>query len=219
MTTTQGMFDIDSLIAEANPRPPYTGRAPLRFTTDYYTLEELVEAQYEARLAAGDDYCHSWRHMWHPEFMGVRQQDSNGHLLAMVECDLRCSCLLMPPYGYNTRYCYCPGDLICQSICETCAWHFIGTWNQAVEAWHDHAWAGWRELPILGLVKSGTDRAKQLAALVKEVEYPAEWMRAGAPIITDRENGSTRHVPDYSPWRGFDIAYTAVLAERVEAAA
>jgi len=206
----QQTFDLDTLIAEANPRAPYKGRAPLRFTTDYFTIEELVEAQDEARLVAGSDYCYSWRHMWHPQFGGAGRTEHNGHVLAIVEADLRCNCLLMPPFGFNTRRCYCPGEQISQTICETCSWHFIGTWNQSVEALHDHAWPGWRDLPRLGQVRTGVDRKKQLAHLIAQVDYPTAWMVPGAPVLTARESGATRHVPDYSPWRGFDIAASEV---------
>lgn len=41
----QEAFDIDALITEATPAPIYTGRAPLGFTTEMFTLEEFAAAE------------------------------------------------------------------------------------------------------------------------------------------------------------------------------
>jgi hypothetical protein len=39
--------------------------------------------------------------------------------------------------------------------------------------------------------------------------YPESIQMAGAPVITERDNG-TRHVPGRSPWGGYDLAHTAI---------
>ena len=39
-----------------------------------------------------------------------------------------------------------------------------------------------------------------------DANYPSEFRVAGAPILTDRGGSGTRHVPEYSPYGGFDLA-------------
>jgi hypothetical protein len=86
----------------------------------------------------------------------------------------------------------------------------------AVEAWHDHAWPGWRDLPILPLTPQ-TDRTdkgtSKRARAFFEAEYPTEFQQSGAPVITQRSRFGTRHVPNYSPWGGYDLCSIAVGGE------
>ncbi|WP_336661142.1 DUF6349 family protein, partial [Leucobacter sp. MMO-4] len=39
-----------------------------------------------------------------------------------------------------------------------------------------------------------------------EANYPAHWQQPGHPIITERGGVATRHVPDASPWGGYDLS-------------
>ena len=95
-----------------------------------------------------------------------------------------------------------------QMICEGCRWHHIATSeNAVVEAWHDHALPGWRDLPILPAKISTQKQARVLAWL--EDTYPPEWVRPGVPIRTHRSQHGTRHVPGRSPLGGYDL--TAVV--------
>lgn len=69
-----------------------------------------------------------------------------------------------------------------------------------MEAWHDHAMPGWRDLPV---------RPSGLKAAALEAwldAYPSGWKRPGAPIRTVRDPHGTRHVPGRSPWGGYDLA-------------
>lgn len=87
--------------------------------------------------------------------------------------------------------------------------------NAAVEDAHDHAWPGWRKLPIMprasNEARNGNKKALQRwsneVASIAGNHYPEGWLqRGGAPICTEREEYATRHVPGYSPFGGYDLA-------------
>jgi hypothetical protein len=129
----------------------------------------------------------------------------------MLQTDLRCNCRM--PYlvaeWEKIGPCYCVGDLLYQANCLDCRWHHIGTENDVVIAWHDHAWPGWCELPTLPAKlrgKMGTRTMTPKLAAWLESNYPPEFRVDGAPILTDRGGIGTRCVPGYSPYGGFDIA-------------
>ncbi len=78
-----------------------------------------------------------------------------------------------------------------------------------VEAWHDHAFPGWRQLPILPAKLRGQMGTRKMTPKLEEwleANYPPEFRVAGAPILTDRGGSGTRHVPSYSPYGGFDLS-------------
>lgn len=204
-------FDIDTLIHDADLQaaPPWTGPAPLCFTTDYYTPDELGTAFRRWQFEAGSFGCIPRSHMWHPAITMERANtDTPGHDLTVLTADLRCE-------HYGER-CQCVGDLIHRAICETCRWHADGTEAHVVAAWHDHAWPGWRHLPVVPTeVVKWDDRGrpgKKLAAWIEQ-NQPTRWQVPGAPIITVRAQHGTRHVPRRSPWGGFDLSHTALLTD------
>jgi hypothetical protein len=207
-TTGQIAFDIDALIHDADLRaaPAWGGPAPLRFTTGYYTPGQLAAAFERWCFEHGSFGCIPRSHMWHPAItMGDANTDTAGHDLAVLTADLRCD--------HHGERCQCVGTLLTRAICETCRWHADGTEQHAVEAWHDHAWPGWRTLPVapLGITK-WDDRGRpteKLAAWIEE-HQPVAWQLPGAPIITERARYGTRHVPHRSPWGGFDLSHTAL---------
>lgn len=151
--------------------------------------------------------------MWHPGLPIDPHGEANGHTLASFSADLRCRWW---DHGEdqdgNRIRCSCVGDLLTQGICETCQWHVIGTESKVVEAWHDHAWPGWRDLPVI----PASVKAREMGTITKrgrtwiEAHYPAEWQVPGAPILTERTPPGTRHVPGYSPWGGYDLSHTAL---------
>lgn len=106
-----------------------------------------------------------------------------------------------------------PGDLMYLAVCEPCGWHDINdTENAVVEAWHDHAVPGWRELPVVPAQVRVRDE-KGLTKFAKTwiaKHYPKHMQVPGAPIITERANAGTRHVGGYSPWGGYDLSSTAL---------
>ena len=91
-----------------------------------------------------------------------------------------------------------------------------GDENSAVEGWHDHAFPGWRELPIVPVRLCDVEKIGLSKAAKKWVEdhYPKSMQVVGAPVITQRSSMGTRHVPGCSPWGGYDISHTAVDASR-----
>jgi len=195
-------------------RPAYNGPAPLHFTDAYFTPDELLAARDE--LDRPRDYGRS-RHTWHLGLTTGWCATAPGHTLCLLSCDLRCP----PNHKDRGEVCQCVGDLLEQANCPECRWHFIGTEGAAVEAWHDHAWPGWRELPIVPVdvvgriggmnAKSAVDKKKAAKACQwVEAHYPTDWQVEGAPVLTERAPMGTRHVPGYSPWGGFDLCYRVV---------
>lgn len=85
--------------------------------------------------------------------------------------------------------------------------------NPAAEDALDHAWPGWRDLPAapgLPRIQSGTSKAdlRALARWAGQVTaiYPQGWLEAGGPVRTLRTGRGTRHVPDRTPYGGYDMA-------------
>lgn len=205
------MYDLLDLLDDIT-RPVYDGPAPLGFTSRYFTPDELLAARAELARIRGD-----WSKD-HPTFgawmLGITTGwcgTAPGHRLCMLQTDLRCNCRM--PYlvaeWEKIGPCYCVGDLLYQANCPDCRWHHIGTENDVVIAWHDHAWPGWRELPTLPAKlrgKMGTRTMTPKLAAWLEANYPPEFRVDGAPILTDRGGIGTRCVPGYSPYGGFDIA-------------
>lgn len=203
------MYDLLDLLEDLT-RPAYTGPAPLGFTGAYFTPDELLEAKKELAQVRGE-----WSKN-HPTFgawmLGITTGwcgQAPGHRLCILQTDLRCRCRF--PYlvaeWEKIGPCFCVGDLLYQANCPDCSWHYIAA-NEldAVIAWHDHAWPGWRNLPALPAKlrgKMGTSTMTPKLEAWFEENYPPEFRIPGAPILTDR-NG--RHVPGYSPFGGFDIA-------------
>lgn len=98
-------------------------------------------------------------------------------------------------------------------ICEPHGWHVIASdENAAVEAWHDHSFPGWRDLPVVPARLRSTDEIRLSKAARKWIEqhYPASMRVVGAPVITERNGAGTRHVPGRSPWGGYDMSSTGV---------
>lgn len=105
--------------------------------------------------------------------------------------------------------CCCVGDLMYRGACRHCAWEGPAHTreNAAAENACDHAWPGWRELPLVPRVP---DERKKRATWVEYVNqlYPPGWLEHGGPIRTERPRGGTRHVPDRTPFGGYDLAAT-----------
>ncbi len=70
-----------------------------------------------------------------------------------------------------------------------------------------------RSHPACRASRSGTSKA-DLRALARWAErvnaiYPEGWLEAGGPIRTQRGQYETRHVPDRTPYGGYDMAVPA----------
>lgn len=211
-------FDLDELT-----RSPYAGPAPAHFTAEYFTPDELLAAHAEGtRLAGGVWPRLAPNHTWD---LGITTGYSNrktvGHTCVLLDVDLRCDC--WPRFrGSRDDWdaaggCQCVGSLLYQANCPDCRWHAFGEENEVVEAWHDHAWPGWRDLPVLPFDHENwnVERSvwsKKASAWIEE-NQPTEWRVSGAPLLTQRQKFGTRHVPGRSPWGGFDLSSTAVGGE------
>jgi hypothetical protein len=187
-------WDFDAMLAEVNPEPAralWRGPAPLHFTTEVYTLEQFAEAFKEFKELYGNFNCFAASHMWHLGYSGG--SDTPGHFMQVLSAELGC--------WHWGRGCQCVSAHLQRAICA-CGWatNIVVSDATAVETWHDHAWPGWRDLPVV--VKS----------VDKMPGYPDEWKVPGAPVITHRESGGTRHVPGRSPFGGYDMSDSAVAA-------
>ena len=205
-------FDIDTLIEEVNPPPAYTGRAPLHFTVTAFTPGEYMEAEDHLReIGEGFGIHVGPPHIWHKGY------DSSlatpGHSFTVLAADLGCE-----DYGrdshrfaFGRRVCSCVGGRVNRGHCE-CGWasEITADGSAPVEAWHDHAWPGWRDLPVIpkGIrpASGGITKTTKAAYAWVIAHYPTEWQKPGAPVITERAGIGTRHVSGYSPWGGYDLA-------------
>lgn len=112
---------------------------------------------------------------------------------------------------------YDDGALKHRAICDACGWGTpVGTERETVALWHDHAWPGWRDLPVVPLdiaprgggmdLKRAYDKvAARRGCDWVQANYLTDWHVDRAPILSERSGYGTRDVPGYSPWAGFDI--------------
>lgn len=210
-----GQFTFDDLFheAEVEADPPWTG-APLHFTTGYHSPAEFDAAfEHWQFLHKGQIGAYAASRMWHRAIAVPGGVSVGAHGFDMFTADLRCE-----PWTHDGPHdgCSCVGGLTYQSICEPCGWHDLSEdENGAVEAWHDHAVPGWRDLPIVPAhipISDGARLTMTARAWIVE-HYPPEFQFVGAPILTERSGGH-RHVPGRSPWGGYDLSHTAVDPER-----
>lgn len=198
------LFDLADFEREAVAATPWHG-APLTYTTDYYTPEELRAAFERYRAERGDFGCIPRSHMWHPAYPGQGDRTvTEGHELHIFHADTRCR-----ESDHDHTAAPLPDDLTSQGICPACRWHMIDRSEGAiVEAWHDHAMPGWRELPVLPGKLARFDSPKRIAAVAAWIaeNYPPAWQRLGVPILTERGPYGTRHVPGRSPLGGYDLS-------------
>ena len=131
-------FDFDEFAREdARAKLPEWAGAPLRFTDDYYPPAMLDEAFEHWRFINGSFGSFARSHMWHR--FGHATVEFGEHRAEMFFADLR-----PEPDAEG------PGELLKKIVCEPCVWQSdAGGESDAVEAWHDHAVPGWRDLPVV----------------------------------------------------------------------
>ncbi|WP_298944598.1 DUF6349 family protein [uncultured Microbacterium sp.] len=223
MNTTLSLSDaIDQLLAEDKIAglPAWEG-TPLGFTSRYYSAADLdAAAERRALVDATKPWHDRTQHGWRADYCGVRAQFGT-HTIATYTADTRC----LWDYhqlqeGQRPRLvseripCECIGGLLHLIVCDTCELHWIHEdENAVVEAWNDHAYPGWRNLPILPAKLRGQMGTRKMTPKLEEwfeANYPAQFHVPGAPILTDRGGSGTRHVPEYSPYGGYDIAVDGI---------
>lgn len=211
------------------PELAYDGRAPLRFTTAYFTPAELDAAADQVA-----QICRSTTWEERREFAGVRSSwhraswlpsfAALGHGMDMFVADMRCDNIAN---GHREAFDWphrCPwvGGLFTMAVCQCCSWHAIGWEGQVAAWWHDHAMPGWRSLPVvpraigqeasLGL-KGGR---KGLERWV-EREMPEAWRFRGAPVITERDpNGFGTRSHLGGALGGWDLSSTVLDVAELE---
>jgi Family of unknown function (DUF6349) len=211
--------DPDQLTLWDDPPPPpapETLPSPCLFSSPARGLTaRLAEFQ-----AWRDQYGNFGRfgrsHGWHVAHQGDFAPAPPGRRCqpAVMEADLRAA------PGPRDVPCDCTetvGALLYLAACRGCEWEGQPrtTWNAAVEDGCDHAWPGWRELPILAtsfpdMAGDGTAGRRVKAKWADGVTgvYPQGWLEAGGPVRTHRPAGGTRHVPGRTPFGGFDLGTT-----------
>lgn len=93
--------------------------------------------------------------------------------------------------------------------CHGCEWRGVAaeSENEATEAAHDHAFPGWRSLPVLPHLPSDlTERQRGELLVVIDRLYPNQWVERHGPVLTRRSPIGTRHVPNRAPTGGYDMA-------------
>lgn len=146
-----------------------------------------------------------------PRFIHERGVKVDGCQTVILSVDLRCDCFRN---GVKQRgeTCECVGDLVYRHWCG-CG-HKSPVQedeNGAAEDAMDHLFPGWRELPLgpswrFDGPPSGKDKAVKLwLAQAVKAGYSEEWLQAGGPVRTARGYGGGRHVPERTPWGGYDL--------------
>lgn len=223
------MFELEDF----TPAPVFSGRQELLgFTRAFFTAAEFDEA---APFL-------SRRHNWTRSAGMVIDRSPAGCQLVEYRADLRCTVglhggrmfwrqptpeHLWKKYGEGDAdaRCQCVGELVTMASCERCAWNHVDTEAGALLAWLDHAWPGWRDLPLIpaeiqppygGALrpKNGSPnpddvRAGKASHAWAVENYPAEWQIPGAPARAERDGAGRGVIPGYSPFGGLLVRTVA----------
>jgi hypothetical protein len=200
-----GQLDIFAAIDEANAeqRPRCAFNSPARGVTA--RLAEFAEWQAEYGRNGSLRRSHAWTAMF-PGKVGPTDRC----MPAVLDADVRKPDELddiatWPRCGCSENY----DELMYRGVCRGCDWEGRPRRgeNPAVEDACDHAWPGWRDVPIVAKwpgsssPKAGRWLERALAS------YPAGWLEAGGPIRTLRPSGGTRHNGQHAtPYGGYDMA-------------
>lgn len=223
------MMDALFDLTDFDPVPVYDGTAHLLgFTREYFTLAEFKAA------APFMPRHHNWQTNVHQQH---HERNAAGCELVEYWADLRCSYRehggrmswrqptpqhLFDKYGEDDTgvRCQCVGEPVSRAACDRCRWQTIGDGTQVLKGWLDHAWPGWRDLPLIpaelqppygGALrpKNGSPNPEDVkagkAAYEWAVEhYPVEWQTPGAPARVGNRRTMVRGVVSgYAPFGGF----------------
>lgn len=177
---------------------------PCLFTIDGRGLAARIAAFDAWVTANGRGGCYARSHAWHPAWCGGATVATAACAPTVLMADLRCR---HPDDGA----CCCVGDLLYRAACRHCDHEgpVRDSENAAAEDAHDHAWPGWRSLPLAPRPPQGGSSAARAAiarwGTALPDGYPPGWVEAGGPIRTRRRRYGTRHVPAATPWGGYDL--------------
>jgi hypothetical protein len=190
----------------APPRRPDTD-GPCLFSSPARGIiargEEAAAWQAEHGIAKSPTRSHAWQYgPWMPD-----PTEEHGASVLSAHVDPSPVC----PGHHATVSWYAPGHhLIYRGCCTGCDWEAGQTAdceNGAAEDALDHAWPGWRDLPVVKQLGYEPTKA-QLARWVEQVSKacPPGWLQAGGPIRTMRDGVGYRSVPKATPFGGYDAA-------------
>jgi hypothetical protein len=96
--------------------------------------------------------------------------------------------------------------LLYQGSCYGCDWKGPErpAENPAVEDAHDHAWPGWRSLPLMPSVPCNDAAAAAWLARARRV-YPVGWVDGGGPVRTLRGSPVTGRHHESGLWGGYSM--------------
>jgi hypothetical protein len=201
----EGQLDLFAEI-ETAARRERAASAPGLFDLDQIGYFQRVARAEQWRAKFGDVRSIREAHAWVPCISQIFNdyKPTDRCLPTLLTADLRCD--------HYRLDCACLGDLLYRGACFGCRWEGPprDRENRAVEDAHDHAWPGWRDLPIVPSPPEPGTSAKQRAttaswaAHVDDV-YPADWLKTGGPIRTRRAPLGTRHVPHRTGFGGYDL--------------
>ncbi len=191
--------------AEAARREQRAAQAPCLF--------DLDQVGYFARLGMAEDWNRTYgdarsigdAHAWTPCVTQTfnRAEPTPTCRPTILLADLRCE---------HYRTCSCVGDLLYRGACFACTWEGPAgdSENAAAEDAHDHAWPGWRDLPLVPRRPEAGTSTKQKTSMARWIDsvddlYPPGWLAAGGPIRTARAGVGTRHVPNHTGFGGYDL--------------
>jgi hypothetical protein len=125
---------------------------------------------------------------------------------AVLTADLRCH--------LYAQDCSCVGGPVYRGAYLRCDWEgeVRAGENTATEDAHDHAWPGWRHLPIVPRCPENQKARPLWLAAVNDL-YPTGWLETGGPIRTACQQYVTRHVPNHTGFGGYDLC-GAIVQER-----
>ena len=236
------LFDL----SDFEPEPVYDGPVPSGFVRDFYSSSELTNAE----SVTGP---HGWRRWFHAVDVPDNRGPSGCELWEFT-ADLRCSIhdghggrmfwrqpcpMHLHNAGFNDdadqERCQCVGELVHMCVCDPCGWNAMGEAGDARRAWLDHAWPGWRNLPIIpaeltppfggalipknGSPNRGDVKAGRLAHEWATEHFPPEWQVTGAPAIAyarPERHGMRGVIERYAPFGGF-LVYEKENREQLEA--
>jgi hypothetical protein len=134
------------------------------------------------------------------DLLALLTEDDQGEILT-TPADLH---VVYEPVSRLNRNPDAASHLTYRVTCSTCSWASDGhdRENLAVEAAMDHAWPGWRNLPVVAYKPIEGNPGRWLTSIADA--YPDGWVAAGGPVRTSRPIGLTRHHWD-AGFRFWDI--------------
>lgn len=148
-------------------------------------------------------------HGWYENFTSWSTPETAHCQAAVMSANLSCH--------HTSRYadpCQCVDGTVYRGACYYCDWEggLRPSEEDALEDALDHAWPGWRELPVVEsdwMKESGSKRAKAIQAWwgrILAAGYARDWLEQGGPIRTRRSIQGARPVfGAYHPAEGWDV--------------